>query len=283
MTAHGKSKWTNTQQVVVRHPDGHTKSYFLKSCSADVGRVMMEGEFTSLRTMHDSLPTLVPRPFGWGKLESAPGTHFLLMDFLELGNTLPGPVELAQVVAELHGCLSPDGKFGFPVHNCHGEKVQEHYSDDNWCRYFTNLITAFFEEDIRVNGPCPELEHAFETLCRHVIPRLLGPLQADGRTLTPRLVHGDLWQGNIGTDAKTGRVVVYDPAAWYAHHEYEYGTWRCAFNGELSERYVRECVRLFPASEPAGEFDDRNRLYSLKFNISHSFHWVKETVDTRKR
>lgn len=283
LTAWGMSAWTRTQRVVIRHPDGNTKAYFLKSCSEDVAAVMMKGEFTSLCTIYDIFPDRVPKPFGWGELKSTPGTYFVLMDFLQLDSSLPDPAEFAQVVTDLHkGGTSPNGKFGFSIPNCHGKKVQEHYWDDNWCRYFTNLITAFFDEEIRINGPYPEFERAFGILRQHVIPRLLEPLQAEGRTLTPSLVHGDLWQENVGTNLETGEIMVYDPAVWYAHHEYEFGMWRCAFN-TFDETYIWECLRRLPASAPDGEFEDRNRLYSLKFHISHSFHWPEATDDTRRR
>ena len=49
-----------TQRVTVQHPDGQTKTYFLKTCSDAIGPVMMKSEFISLSTIHSFLPALVP-------------------------------------------------------------------------------------------------------------------------------------------------------------------------------------------------------------------------------
>jgi Fructosamine kinase len=31
------------------------------------------------------------------------------------------------------------------------------------------------------------------------------------------------WSGNAGTDSDTGKPIIYDPCAFYAHNEYEIG------------------------------------------------------------
>ena len=52
-----------------------------------------------------------------------------------------------------------------------------------------------------------------------VIPRLLRPLGTEGRSIRPVLVHGDLWQGNVATNAETGVPTSFDPAVWWVHNE----------------------------------------------------------------
>ncbi|MBE3041762.1 fructosamine kinase family protein [Candidatus Bathyarchaeota archaeon] len=95
-------------------------------------------------------------------------------------------------------------------------------------------------------------------------------------------MHEDLWHNNVGTDGETGKVVLYGPDAWYAHREFELRIWRCDFV-ELGEKWLGEYLTLFPESEPKADFEDRHRLYSLKFNISHSFHWPSGSEKARKR
>jgi Fructosamine kinase len=36
------------------------------------------------------------------------------------------------------------------------------------------------------------------------------------------------WSGNAGTDTETGKPIIYDPAAFYAHNEYEIGIQKVA-------------------------------------------------------
>jgi fructosamine-3-kinase len=243
---------------------------------------MMEGEFHSLSAIKTIMPDFAPQPYGWGQYKEAPGTYFLIMEFLDLRMEMPDPATFTKLAVELHQkSESPTGMFGFHVPTCHGKIVQANSWDENWCRYFTRLLTSFLEADIGTNGPYPGCTDAFSTLTEHVVPRLLEPLQVNGRVLKPSLIHGDLWKENTGTNLKTGNPVVYDPSAFYAHHEYELGQWRRAII-KFDQPYFEHYFRQMPASEPAREWDDRNRLYSIKFNLAHAIGWSGESDDTRK-
>lgn len=275
------SAWTQTAKVTTELPDGTAKDYFLKTCSTDVGPIMMEGEFHSLSTIRKFMPSFAPQPYGWGQYKHSPGTYFLIMEFLDLIIEVPDPATFAGLVADLHQrSESPTSKFGFHLPNCHGKIVQANTWDSSWCRYFTRLLTSFFEADMATNGPYPDYVQAFETLKEHVIPRLLEPLQAHGRVLKPSIVHGDLWGGNVATNAETGEPVAYDASVFYGHHEYELGMWRraVAFDQSYSQQYL---LRM-PPSEPIEEWDDRNRLYSIKFNLAHSVGWTGDSDNTRR-
>ena len=107
---------------------------------------------------------------------------------------------------------------------------------------------------------------------KRVIPRLLGALGVEGRTIKPMLIHGDLWEGNIGTDRVTGNLYVFDAASYYAHNEMELGIWRCDHHRLKSKAYKIDYLRNFEASEPVDEWDDRNRLYSVKTQLMYSAH-----------
>ncbi|TPX17325.1 uncharacterized protein E0L32_012212 [Thyridium curvatum] len=70
---------------------------------------------------------------------------------------------------------------------------------------------------------------------------------------------------------ETGQLVMYDVGSYYAHNEMDLGQWRADFCSHLrSKIYIRQYLRNYPAAEPADEFDDRNRLYSLKGSINYS-------------
>lgn len=220
------------------------------------------------------------------------------MEFINLIAEHPHPKAISRVISNLHkqsAGTSPDGKFGFPVPNCHGKIVQPNAWDADWSRYFATLISAFYDADVAVNGTYPGYEDTFNVLKTHVIPRLLKPLQEDGRVLQPCLVHGDLWHENIGLREGTGedadeddsenggqQPVVYDPSMFYGHNEYELGTWRTLFT-TFDESYRKQYIRHFPPSEPAGEWEDRNRLYSIPFMITHSAGWLGAAETTRPR
>jgi fructosamine-3-kinase len=115
------------------------------------------------------------------------------------------------------------------------------------------------------NGPWPEYDAACKQVIDHVIPRLLGALQSDGRDIKPSLVHLDLWEGNVATDMETGKVIAFDPGCCYAHNELEFGTWRCSWATHFnSPIYMTLYQCEIEPSEPVGEWDDRNRLYGIR-------------------
>ncbi|KAL8964086.1 MAG: hypothetical protein Q9183_004715 [Haloplaca sp. 2 TL-2023] len=191
---------------------------------------------------------------------------------------MPHPTAFCARLAEIHiNSVSPTGQFGFAVPNCHGKIVQSNDWDSSWSSFFKKLLVSFFQQELSTNGPWPEYEDAFKKIVAHVVPQLLEPLQAEGRVLKPSLVHGDLWEENAAINRSTGDPVVFDASAFYAHSEYELGTWRrkdIKFKEPYFEHYLNEMKeRGVSIDEPAEQWDDRIRLYSLKFNLAHMIGW----------
>lgn len=113
----------------------------------------------------------------------------------------------------------------------------------------------------------------YASLCRltldRVVERLLLPLQEHGRVLKPALVHGDCWDGNTASDLQTGEAVIFDACSFYGHNEYDIGNWRAPRHKVSSAEYLDAYKEHCPPSEPAGEWEARNVLYSLSFNIGN--------------
>lgn len=70
-------------------------------------------------------------------------------------------------------------------------------------------------------GTWKNLEQVVDRLITHVVPQVLRPLEAEGRAVNPTLVHGDLWDSNVGIDAELGEIYVFDASVYYAHTEME--------------------------------------------------------------
>lgn len=94
------------------------------------------------------------------------------------------------------------------------------------------------------------------------MPRLLRPLETEGRILKPSLVHGDLWEGNTVVDGNTKEPLIFDSSAFWAHNEYELGIWR-AVRSKLGRPFIEEYFRLCPPSPPTEDMNDRNGLYAM--------------------
>jgi fructosamine-3-kinase len=234
----------------------------------------MLGEWTSVNEIEKFMPGLLPTPRAWGKFKAtSPVTYFYLSDFVPMDIfSPPEPVQFTKKVAQLHQTsVSPNGKFGFQVTTCDGKMAHTVDWESSWATFYARLLGGVAKLDEDTNGSLPKLKAATSNVINRVIPRLLGVLQSEGRQLKPSLIHGDLWEGNVGTNLDTGDIVLFDAGSYYAHNEMDLGIWRSACGRHFRAKvYTQNYLRNFRAAEPAEEFDDRNRLYSLKYNLNYS-------------
>ncbi|KUI71801.1 Protein-ribulosamine 3-kinase, chloroplastic [Cytospora mali] len=210
------------------------------------------------------VPGFCPNPVGKGEYFDAAGRHvyFYLQELHDMDvRAAPDPAGLATAIAELHQkAMSPNGMFGYPIITGRGTQDRTEHWDKSWAGHFTFLFQDLIKLDNQVNGPWPEYDLACRQLIEGVIPRLLGALQSEGRNITPVLVHGDLWEGNVATDKATGKVIIFDAdECMYGHNEIEFGTWRCRWASHFkSPIYIKSYQRRIKPSEPVREWDDRN-------------------------
>ena len=244
---------------------------------------MIEGEHRSMTEIYSYMPEFVPQPITWGRFQQAsPETYFFLMEFLGIAAEVAEPPEFCGAVARLHSMsTSPNGKFGFHQVTFQGPNPQVTTWEGNWCTYFTRLLTDWLDREVSLNGPQPEYEAMYKEFVKEVIPQILEPLQADGRSLKPCLIHGDLWEENTGLNLETGGPVVFDAPVMYAHNEMELGMWRYG-HPRFGEPYFGQYLKLMPPSEPVEQFDDRNRLYSMKYTLSHCQGWPDTSQRSRQ-
>ncbi|KAI4676006.1 uncharacterized protein J4E84_009805 [Alternaria hordeiaustralica] len=271
---YGESLWGKTAKLVVRLPTEENDNYFLKVVTlGEIGRHMCEGEYESLKAIYAISPSFVPQPYAWGKLEGADETYFLLAAFRDVGEQPADPVKLAAGLADMHQrSVSPTGKFGFHFSTCHARIAQAVDTwEDSWCTLYGRHLGHVMELAKPILN-WPEFDVVCDLTLQKVVPRLLLPLQAEGRVIKPCLIHGDCWDGNTAMDAKTGEAFVFDVCSFYGHNEYDTGNWRAPRHRLSSKAYIRAYKRNFPVSEPVEDWDARNLLYSLTFNIGNTIY-----------
>lgn len=193
-----------------------------QGATGPLGAAMMEGAFEAEHALYAHLPKQVPKPVAWGTYASKPDTHFYMCEFVDMYDDLPPPREWARTVSTLHlnsMGKSPTGEFGFhvPTHLANVRVNNEWNS--SWAAFWAQQMKSLFDQDERVNGPDAALECLKKAFFEKVIPRYLLPLETDGRSIQPCLIHSDLWPGNIKPKAATDELCMFDACAYWGHNE----------------------------------------------------------------
>ncbi|KAK4223573.1 Fructosamine/Ketosamine-3-kinase [Podospora fimiseda] len=247
----GKSPWADAFKIRARMKEGTEESFFVKVSVGHHGRESLRGEFEGTSAIYATVPDFSPIPIAWGPLQNALDAHFYLCKFYEFAKGVPKPSSFCKTLAQLHMAKnSPNGKFGFHCTTYNGDLPQDNTWHESWKVFFANG-----REDPRG-----------KSRSRPSYTPLTPALETDGRKVKPSLIHGDLWCGNVGVVKETGEAVVYDPAAFWGHNEYELGNWRPKRNGFGQEHFDEYHLHI-PRSEPVEDYDERNSLYALRFNL----------------
>ena len=173
-----------------------------------------------MKAIHSVMPDFVPAPVTVGTYASDPDVHFYLMELVDLTDDIPGPEVLPAKVAEMHRkSVSPNGKYGFVVPTNMGALSQPNNWTDSWEEFFTEMLRRCFDWEQGMHGKDQEMQILFTSVVEKVIPRLLRPLETGGNEIQPRLVHGDLWDGNTSMNAATDKPMIFDASSTYAHNE----------------------------------------------------------------
>jgi protein-ribulosamine 3-kinase len=144
---------------------------------------------------------------------------------------------------------SPVGKFGFHVPTVHTKNVQAiAFWTDSWSELFTSHFRHILSL-AKTGLAWPEFDRLGQMVLESVIPRLLLPLQANGRIIKPCLVHGDCWDGNTAMTAD-GTARFFDVASFYGHNEYDLGDWRPLRHAVSDPAYMTEYMKIVPPSPP---------------------------------
>ncbi|KAL7917644.1 Fructosamine/Ketosamine-3-kinase [Trichoderma austrokoningii] len=263
-----ESAWAKAFRLSVLRKSRGEERYFMKVSVGHHGKLALMGEFKSTSAIYAIVPDFSPKPIGWGTFKSDPSSHFYICKFYDFIEGPPEPSSFCEKLVRLHSThSSPEGKFGFHCTTYNGNLPQENAWCDSWEEFFANGLRRILNVREERAGPHAELEALLPQLFDNVIPRLLRPLESGGRKIKPSLVHGDLWYGNTGiVDTSTKKGVIYDPASFWAHNEYELGNWRPTRN-KFTHDYFQAYHSFIPKAEPKEDYDDRIALYSLRFNL----------------
>ncbi len=231
---------------------------------------MMEGTYHSERIFHTYLPENVPKPYAWGNFKSDPSTWFYLCDFHDMVEEVPEYRRFVSLIAKVHReSMGKSERYGFDVPTYLGNIPNDNTWQDSWEVWFTQAMRQMFQIEEMAQGEDDELNVLKNGIFEKVIPRLLRPLETGGRSIKPCLIHSDLWPGNSMPDAQTNEILIFDSCAFWGHNEADLGSWR-APRYKMDGPFLEEYRQVMGISEPRGDWDDRDALYALRYDLLNS-------------
>jgi protein-ribulosamine 3-kinase len=133
---------------------------------------MTAGEYASALAIDAVVPTLVPKPIGWGQYEEGDShVYFILSDYHDMSFPPrgPDPSHFAKKLANLHSRgKSPTGKFGFVLPTALGKFERTVTWEKSWAKFFTNQLEDVIRYDNEVNGIWPE----YDAACTQLMTKL---------------------------------------------------------------------------------------------------------------
>ncbi|MGD9691974.1 MAG: fructosamine kinase family protein [Phycisphaerales bacterium] len=226
-------------------------------CVGDVRRVELKGRGSVVvKAGEDEWGALEGEGWGLGYLRekglACPRVlvcerGLLVMEWVESDGGMGESVErdAAEKLARLHGVREEHGRYGMERDTPIGGLRQRNEWGEEWGEFFgEKRLVAMAEEGARVGMVSGALVSRVRAMARR-----LGEM-VEGASGGGRLVHGDVWGGNVLT--RGGRVAGFiDAAAWYAHPEVElafitlFGTFGRAFFERYEEVRGEEIERGF--------------------------------------
>ncbi|KAL3829622.1 hypothetical protein ACJIZ3_018424 [Penstemon smallii] len=250
--------------------DTDAGSFFVKT-NRSIGVSMFEGEALGLDAMYETRSVRVPKPFKVGSLPT--GGSYIIMEYIEFGASRGDQSVLGRKLAEMHKAGKCEKGFGFDVDNTIGSTPQINTWTSNWIEFYGVHRLGYqlklarqqygdsliYEKVILVI----KFDQAFINILvkGQRLVKNMAPLFEDV-VIEPRLLHGDLWSGNISSD-KNGEPVILDPACYYGHNEAEFGmSWCAGFGGPFYSSY-------FEVMPKQPGFEKRRDLYVLYHYLNH--------------
>ena len=194
----------------------------------------------------------VPAVCGYGV---AGAQAYLVLAYLDLRPLREHAATAGTALAELHRMSAPN--FGWRRDNFIGSSPQANTVSTDWPHFFARRRLQ------------PQLERAERQ-------GYAGRLLADGERLVdalavlfadelprPSLLHGDLWSGNVASDA-AGRLVLFDPAVYFGDREADLAM------SELFGGFPAAFYAAYRAAWPlAAGYAVRKTLYNLYHVLNH--------------
>ena len=220
-------------------------------------RAMFPREAQGLAYLAEARALAVPEVLAVSA-EVGDGPSYLVLEYLEPGRRRPGfDEELGRGLAELHRV--GDSQLGLPYENFIGSLPQANHVHAEWSEFYrAERLEPLLARAIARGQADRHLAKRFERLFSR-LHDLCGPEEPPAR------LHGDLWGGNLHSDAR-GNPVLIDPAVYAGHREMDLAMMRLF--GGFSPQVFAAYEETFPLAAGHQERVDLYQLYPLMVHLN---------------
>lgn len=254
---------------------------FVKINHKSQAKLMFDGEMASLNAILKTDTVKVPKPVKVIQLDTG-GTVFV-MEHVDMRGLSKHSKQLGERLADMHlhnqrlrdkqkkeqqtvgkgAELSVEtviDRFGFHVPTCCGYLPQENEWQNDWVTFYSQQRLQHQLNMVEKSHGDREARELWAQL-QLKIPQLFADVE-----VFPSLLHGDLWGGNVAESSEG--PVIFDPASFYGHAEYELGIAGMfgGFNSSFYSAYHEKIPK-------APGFAKRNQLYQLFHYLNHWNHF----------
>ena len=208
--------------------------------------------------MHHAIPSFSPRPIYHG-------TDYIVTEYVSMSNrskSLPEHLQqLGRSLSKLHSSLKQE-QFGFDVISFCGTTALDNTWNNSWSSFWKNQRMKPLLAQVK--GQDEELDTLGQELCSR-LDHWLGPDVLS--SVTPVLLHGDLWSGNWSVRNDTHQPFIFDPASYYGHYEAEFGIMKMfgGFGKDFFDAY-NQATDLTIQEEGT---EERLIIYELYHHLNH--------------
>lgn len=241
----------NTQSFLY---ETEKQSYFIKyDVSLDVEYFAAEAKGLKLLSQLGFIR--VPKAYYYGQIASK--GSFLVLEYIQSESSEIRDSSLfGRSLARMHLAGGSQG-FGFFKDNMLGKTLQRNKWTKDWLHFLKRyrlypMVTDVYNytKDIEVKEKGEKLLDQLSIFFENI-------------SVDPSFLHGDLWKGNVGT-MRDGSPFIYDPAAYFGHHEAELSIMRIF--GGFSEEVFLGYHELIPKAQG---FEKRQIIYELYHYLNH--------------
>ncbi len=230
--------------------DSNNRQWFIKTNSVAL-LDMFIAESEGLEEIAASHSMRSPEALCYGK---TPEFSYLIMEYIPLvsfSNQAKGGEQLAR----MHRHTA--GRFGWKRDNTIGSTPQPNEWHDDWVSFWKNR-RLIHQLDLAKNKGYPARSYDAGVELAENLSDFFS-----SHSVVPSLLHGDLWGGNIASDAQ-GEPVIYDPAVYYGDRETDLALTELfgGFNADFYAAYKQH----YPLDQG---YQSRKTLYNLYHILNH--------------